>query len=171
MKLQNFFNFMEESFDYLLVLDGNGKVLHASEEIVSDGFPDDGPLEGKSIEELLTSSSIDTVRSAMIQAKAGTRGVVVLSTEDDCISTIPLKAGHFIAESGDVYPLFGNRLEGLVKGDGWEKDERIKELGCLYSVAELIEVSASIPDFFTRLPKTLEQGMLYSDEVVIYSNY
>jgi len=171
LKLQNFFDFMEESFDYLLVLDGDGKVLHASEEIVSDGFSDAGPLEGKSIEELLTSSSVDTVKSAMIQAKAGTRGVVVLSTEDDYISTIPLKAGHFIAESGDIYPLFGNRLEGLVKGDGWEKDERIKELACLYSVAELIEVSASIPDFFTRLPKTLEQGMLYSDEVVIYSNY
>ncbi len=171
LKLQNFFDFMEESFDYLLVLDGDGKVLHASEEIVSDGFPDSAPLEGKSIKKLLTSSSVDTVKSAMIQAKAGTRGVVVLSTEDDYISTIPLKAGHFIAESGDVYPLFGNRLEGLVKGDGWEKDERIKELACLYSVAELIEVSASIPDFFTRLPKTLEQGMLYSDEVVIYTNY
>ena len=62
LKLENFFDFMEESFDYLLVLDGNGKVLHASEEIVSDGFPDAWPLEGKSIEELLTSSSIDTVR-------------------------------------------------------------------------------------------------------------
>ena len=173
LKLQNFFDFMEESFDYLLVLDGDGKVMHASEEIISDVFPDAGPLEGKSIEELLTSSSIDTVRSAMIQAKAGTRGVVVLSTKDgdDGSSTIPLKAGYFIAEKGDVYPLFGNRLEGLVKGDEWEKDERIKELGCLYSVAELIEVSSSIPDFFTRLPKTLGQGMLYSEEVVIYSMY
>ncbi len=171
LKLENFFDFMEESFDYLLVFNGDGKVIHASEEIVLDGFADAGPLEGKSIEELLTSSSIDTVKSAMIQAKAGTRGVVVLSIEGDRTSTIPLKAGHFIAESGDVYPLFGNRLEGLIKGDGWEKDERIKELACLYSVAELIEVSASIPDFFTRLPKTLEQGMLCSDEVVIYSNY
>ncbi len=171
LKLENFFDFMEESFDYLLVLDENEKVMHASEEILSDGFPDTGPLEGKSIEELLTSSSIDTVRTAMAQAKAGTRGVVVLSAKDNEISTIPLKAGHFVAESGDVYPLFGNRLEGLVKGDGWEKDERIKELACLYTVTELIEVSSSIPDFFTRLPKTLEQGMLYPDEVVIYSNY
>jgi signal transduction histidine kinase len=171
LKLQNFFDFMEESFDYLLVLDGDGKVMHASKEIVSDGFPDVEQIEGKSIEELLTSSSVETVRSAMIQAKAGTRGVVVLSREDDGSSTVPLKAGHFVAEKGDVYPLFGNRLEGLVKGDEWEKDERIKELACLYSVAELIEVSASIPDFFTRLPKTLGQGMLYPDEVVIYSMY
>ncbi len=171
LKLENFFDFMEESFDYLLVLDENEKVIHASEEILSDGFSATGPLEGKSIEELLTSSSIDTVRAAMAQAKSGTRGVVVLSAKDNEISTIPLKAGHFVAESGDVYPLFGNRLEGLVKGDGWEKDERIKELACLYTVTELIEVSSSIPDFFTRLPKTLEQGMLYPDEVVIYSNY
>jgi signal transduction histidine kinase len=171
LKLQNFFDFMEESFDYLLVLDGEEIVIHASEEIVSDGFPGAGPLEGKSIEDLLTSSSIDTVRSAMVQAKAGTRGVVVLSAEEDGSSTIPLKAGHFTAERGDVYPLFGNRLEGLVKGVGWERDERIKELTCLYTVAELIEVSSSIPDFFKRLPKTLGQGMLYSDEVVIYSKY
>jgi len=171
LKLENFFDFMEESFDYLLVLDEKGKVIHASEEIASDGFPGLGKLEGRLIEDLLTSSSIETVHSAMVQAKAGTRGVVILSTNDNEISTIPLKAGYFVAESGDVYPLFGNRLEGLIKGDGWEKDERIKELACLYSVAELIEVSASIPDFFTRLPKTLGQGMLYSEEVVIYSNY
>ena len=131
LKLQNFFDFMEESFDYLLVLDEKGKVIHASEEIASDCFPGVGQLKGRSIEELLTSSSLDTVHSAMVQAKAGTRGVVVLSTEDNEISSIPLKAGHFVAESGDVYPLFGNRLEGLVKGDGWEKDERIKELACL----------------------------------------
>ena len=83
LKLQNFFDFMEESFDYLLVLDGEEIVIHASEEIVSDGFPGAGPLEGKSIEDLLTSSSIDTVRSAVVQAKAGTRGVVVLSAEED----------------------------------------------------------------------------------------
>jgi signal transduction histidine kinase len=171
LKLQNFFDFMEESFDYLVVLNGDGKIIHANEEIIADGFPDDGPVEGRLIEELLTKKSADTVRSAMEQAKAGTRGVVVLSTADDSSSNIPLKAGHFIAERGDVFPLFGNRLEGLVKGDEWEKDERIKELACLYSVAELIEVSSSIPDFFTRLPKTLGQGMLYPEEVVIYSRY
>ena len=50
LKLENFFDFMEESFDYLLVLDGDGKVIHASEEIVSDGFPDAGPIDGKSID-------------------------------------------------------------------------------------------------------------------------
>ena len=171
LKLESFFDFMEESFDYLLVLDGDGKVMHASEEIISNGFPDASQVVGKSIEELLTTSSINTVRSAMVQAKAGARGIVFISTEDSGSSTIPLKAGHFISENEDIYPLFGNRLEGLVKGDGWEKDERIKELACLYSVAELIEVSASISDFFTRLPRTLEQGMLYSDEVVIYSMY
>jgi signal transduction histidine kinase len=171
LKLENFFDFMEESFDYLLVLDGKGRVIHASEEIVSDGFPDSAAVVERSIDDLLTASSVDTIRSAMVQAKAGTRGVVVISTEDDQSSSIPLKAGHFVAEIGDVYPLFGNRLEGLAKVGEWEKNERIKELACLYSVAELIEVSASIPDFFTRLPKTLGQGMLYPDEVVIYSNY
>jgi len=36
LKLENFFDFMEESFDFLLALDGKGTVLHASEEIVSD---------------------------------------------------------------------------------------------------------------------------------------
>ncbi len=171
LKLENFFDFMEESFDYLLVLDENAKVIHASEEIASDAFPDNGPLKGRSIEELLTSFSVATVRSAMSQAKAGTRGIVVLSTEDDGSLHIPLKAGYLIGDDGDVYPLFGNRLEGLTRGDAWEKDERIKELACLYSVAELIEGSLSIPDFFTRFPRTLGQGMLYPDEVVIYSRY
>ena len=171
LKLENFFDFMEESFDYLFVLDESAKVIHASEKIASDAFPDNGSLEGRSIEKLLTSSSAATVRSAMIQAKAGTRGIVVLSTEDDGSSSIPLKAGYLIGESGDIYLLFGNSFKGLTKGDAWEKDERIKELVSLYSVAELIEVSSSISDFFMRLPKTLGQGMLYPDEAVIYSKY
>jgi len=74
-------------------------------------------------------------------------------------------------DAGEIFIFFGNRIGGLSKGTESEKDERIKELECLYRVLEWIEVSPSIKDFFTELPRYLSSGMLYPDEVVIYSIY
>jgi len=170
LRLEDFYDFMEENFDYLLVADGDERLVRVSGQLQRDAFGGE-EIEGRKLEEVLTDRSIKTVRSAIEQARAGTRGIAVVSYEDDDSSTIPLKSGHLSGEKGDVYLFFGNRLEGLSKGDQWEKDERIKELACIYSVAELIEVSSSVGEFFTRLPRVLGGGMLFPDEVMVYSRY
>ena len=59
----------------------------------------------------------------------------------------------------------------LGAGSEWEKDERIKELSCVYAVAEWIEASASIKEFFEALPKYLGPGMRYPERALVYSAY
>jgi signal transduction histidine kinase len=171
LKLENILDFMGENFDYLLVVDGSENVVHASRQLIEDGFAGRPAIEGSTLEDILTGSSRETVRSAMREAKDHRRGIAVISMKEDDTSSIPLKAGHLDSDDGDVYLLFGNRLAGLSKRDEWEKHERLKELACLYGVAELIEVSSSVADFFTRLPSALGPGMLFPDDVVIFSQY
>lgn len=171
LKLEKLYEFMEGNFDYLLVLDGEERVIRASRQLVEDGFAGQAPLEGRTLAELLGGSSLEMVRSAVAQARDGARGIAVLNGGRDKAASIPLKAGCLDSEQGAVALLFGNRLAGLSKREEWESSGRLKELACLYSVAELIEVSSSVPDFFTRLPRSLATGMMYPDDVVVYSRY
>jgi len=113
LKLEHLFDFMEENFDYLLVVDSGERVIRASGQLVDDGFAGEPAIEGKSLEELLTGSSLKMVRSSMGEAKGRQRGIAVLSMKEDEAATIPLKAGHLDSERGDVFLLFGNRLAGL----------------------------------------------------------
>jgi len=57
-------------------------------------------------------------------------------------------------DEGGLFLFFGAQVDGLSEFGKAEKDERIKELFCIYAVAEWIEVSASIKEFFTHLPST-----------------
>jgi signal transduction histidine kinase len=85
--------------------------------------------------------------------------------------SIPLRAGFVYDETGCLFLFFGNKNVRLNKQNGWEKDERIKELACLYNVAELIEISSTVEEFFTKLPRVLGAGMMHPEEVVVYSVY
>ena len=62
----------------------------------------------------------------------------------------------------------GNDLRA---GSEWEKDERIKELSCVYAVAEWIEASRSIKEFFEGLAQHLRPGMRYPESALVYSAY
>ncbi|MBN1885174.1 MAG: hypothetical protein JW876_06585, partial [Candidatus Krumholzibacteriota bacterium] len=171
LRIPSFFRFMESNFDYLLVFDEQEKILHASPLLERDVNPGGAPLEGRGIGEILTPASLDTVRSAMAQARGGHRGIAVISPAGESAVSIPLKAGMTEGEAGIDFVFFGKRLEGLHADAEWEKNERVKELSCLYDVAEFIDVSSSIHEFFTRLPEFLSPGMLFPDETVVYSAY
>lgn len=168
---ESLYSFLESNFDYLLVLDGDERAIHASKLFGRDCCPFGQSIEGRQLQEKLSPSSLNTFRAAMAQARAGGRGIAVYSPLADTDRSIPLKAGYAATESGSVYIFFGNKLGGLTRKDGWEKEERIKELSCLYHVAELIEISRSIDEFFNKLPKSISTGMLYPEEAVVYSVY
>jgi len=59
----------------------------------------------------------------------------------------------------------------MAVSDEHEQIERAKELACLYSVAEWIQESHSVKEFFTDLPKYLRKGMKYPEYAQIYSEY
>jgi signal transduction histidine kinase len=171
LKLTDLYAFVENNFDYMLVVDGSDKIVHTSRLFARDVSSAGLPLEGRSLSEVVTPTSLNTFKSAMAQARARGRGIAVFTPlEDDPIS-IPLKAGYTSLVEGEAYIFFSNKLIGLSARNEWEKDERAKELSCLYGVAELIEVSQSINEFFTKLPRYLSMGMLYPEEVVVYSTY
>ncbi|HUV36326.1 MAG TPA: ATP-binding protein [Patescibacteria group bacterium] len=169
---ESLYSFLESNFDYLLVLDGDEHaIIHVSRLFGRDCCPHGRSIEGKQIKEVLSPASLNTFRASMAQARAGGRGIAVYSPLTDTDCSIPLKAGYAATGSGSVYIFFGNKLGGLTRKNGWEKEERIKELSCLYKVAELIEVSRSIDEFFNKLPKSINTGMLYPEEAVVYSVY
>jgi signal transduction histidine kinase len=60
---------------------------------------------------------------------------------------------------------------GLSARSEWEKDERIKELTCVYAVAEWTEASRSVKEFFDELPRHLCPGMRYPEQAIVYSTY
>ncbi|MBN1163048.1 MAG: hypothetical protein JXB45_00580 [Candidatus Krumholzibacteriota bacterium] len=168
---KNLYNFLEGNFDYLLVVDKNHKIFHQSPFFERDCLPEKQSCLGKTLAEILLPFSYDTFSEAMQLAKSGTRGIAVWSPQAGPDISIPLKAGYAGTDSEEIYIFFGNRLQGLSSRDESDKDERIKELACLYSVAEFIEVSRSISEFFSNLPRLLSQGMRYPEEVVVYSVY
>ena len=171
LKLEDLYSLLEVNFDYLLVTGEDGAIIHVSPLLEEELPQQNETLVGKKLEEILTKSSAATFREAMAQARSGNRGVGGLSPQGGKDRSIPLKASYAEPERGPVFLFFGNRLHPLGSGSEWEKEERIKELSCLYQVAEWIEVSSSIREFFEKLPRYLAQGMLYPEEVVVYSQY
>jgi signal transduction histidine kinase len=171
IRLQNLYAFLESSFDYLLVVDGEERIVHMSPLLTRDSRAEDDPPEGKLLNEILTPPSLTTFRSAMAQARGKNRANAVYTVTGDSPYSIPLKAGHGETDGGEIYLFFGNKLEALRKLEEWEKNERVKELSCLYNVAEWIEDSDSISKFFTELPRYLSPGMLFPEEAIVYSTY
>jgi len=171
IQIKNLYDFMEGNFDYLLILDDEERLIHASDLFRKDCLPAGYADNETTLEGLVTDFSLRTFRSAMAKAKAGNRVIAVFSPPGDEACSIPLKAGHAAIEKGGVYLFFGNKFEGLSKRTESQKDERIKELACLYKVMEWIEVSPSIKSFFTELPRYLNSGLLYPEEVVVHSVY
>jgi signal transduction histidine kinase len=162
---------MESSFDYLLVVDGSEHIIHASRLLKRDSLAEDESPEGRFLKDIVTPPSLTTFRSAMAQARGKNRANAVFTKTGENSRSIPLKAGYGETDGGEVFLFFGNKLEALRKLQEWEKNERIKELSCLYDVAEWIEDSGSISEFFTELPRYLASGMLYPEEAIVYSVY
>ncbi|MGD1048211.1 MAG: ATP-binding protein [Candidatus Krumholzibacteriaceae bacterium] len=171
IRLENLYSFMETSFDYLLVVDGTERIIHASRLLQRDSLSEDEPLEGKPLKDVIAPPSLITFRSAMAQARGGNRANAVFTKTGENAVSIPFKAGCGETDSGEVFLFFGNKLEAFRKLQEWEKNERIKELSCLYDVAEWIEDSGSISEFFTELPRYLSAGMLFPEEAIVYSTY
>jgi signal transduction histidine kinase len=170
--LKNLYDFLEGSFDYVLALDGDERIIHASDLFSRDCLPDGWADTKPVLKDHVTDVSLQNFRSAIALARAGSRAITVFSPCKDAAKSIPLKGSYLpTTDHGDVFLFFGQKLEGLARSRPSDKEERVKELACLYRVIEWIEVSPSIDSFFTELPRYLSQGMLYPEEVVVYSVY
>jgi signal transduction histidine kinase len=170
LKLTDLYKFIEGNFDLLLVSDSNEKILHANRLLCRATGIEEVHLDDKSLEAVLTTESLESIRSGMVQARENGRSGVVYTLKDYPQCSIPLKTGFAETEGGPVYLFFGTHVDSMTHG-GDSKDGLIKELFCLYSVAEWIEVSRTIKEFFKRLPEYIAQGMTHPEKARVYAVY
>jgi signal transduction histidine kinase len=171
ISLKNLYAFLEGNFDYLLVVDSAEQIIYISQIMKRDCFTDGSLPPNPHLKDALSSSSLNTFRTALSQAKASGRGMAIYTPKKSSDYTVPLKVGYIKGEEAGTFLFFGNRAGGFGYQAEWEKEERIKELSCLYEVSEWIEASSTIKRFFTELPRYLSAGMMYPDEVSVYSIY
>jgi signal transduction histidine kinase len=171
IRLENLYSFLESVFDYLLVVDGGERIVHASRLLARDSFSEGGFAPGTPLRDILSAPSLSTFRSAMAQSRGGNRATAVFSRPGEAPVSIHLNAGCGRTDGGDVFLFFGNRLLAISEVQDWEKNERIKELSCLYDVAEWIEESGSIGEFFNGLSRIISAAMLHPEEAIVHSVY
>ena len=171
IKLDNLYDFLEGNFDYILVVDENEEVVHASDLFRKDCLPAESEHGALRLKDVVSDFSLDTFRTAMARARAGSRAIAVFSPAYDSSRSVPMKVGCATADETKLCIFFGQKLEVLASDTEADKDERVKELACIYRVMEWIEVSPSINAFFSELPKYLSEGMLAPEDAMIYSVY
>jgi signal transduction histidine kinase len=175
VKLENIYSLFERSFDYVLILDDKGEIAHISADLAKETTGDgNAALAGRNAAEVFDSAALDVIRSTIAKLeKEGGRQLIVWETGSGKPSIL-LKAVMEAAENGRLLMFWGSRfpaLENLTYKDEWKRIERAKELACIYAVTEWVEVSKSVEDFFTNLPRYLRDGMHYPEQVVVYSVY
>ncbi|MCD4846950.1 MAG: GHKL domain-containing protein [Candidatus Aegiribacteria sp.] len=172
IRLENLYSLIEGNFDFLLAVDGNEKIIHVTPLLKHTCSQDVSDVSGAHLIDILETESLSSLRKAIVEVKKGTRGVhALLSTRSERSTPIPMNVGYIESVQGGIYLFFGAQADSLRRISDWEKEERVKELSCLYSVSEWIEVSESISDFFTRLPEYLSRGMRFPEEAVVCSTY
>jgi signal transduction histidine kinase len=171
IELDDLYSFIESNFEFLMAVDSAETVVHASRLLCRTCGPGELQLAGRSLDAALTPESLESFREGMAAAREGQRGLTFFSPLEFPGCSVPLKTGFVDSAGGSVFLFFGSQIDTMAAFTEGEKDERVKELACLYAVSEWIEISSSIPEFFTRLPDYLSKGMLYPEQAIVHSIY
>ena len=175
VKLDIIYRLFEKSFDYLLILNDQGKIIHISSDLAKETIGDgNGRFAGRNADEVFSGASLDIIRSTIRKFETGDGPELVIWGTRTGRPSIPLRAVMEKTDSGRLFMFWGNRfttIENLTHKEEWKRIERAKELACIYAVAEWVTVSKSIDDFFTHLPRYMRDGMHYPERVLVYSVY
>lgn len=165
-------------FEFILIMDGAERILHASAAVSRETAIEHDALIGCELSTLARGRNSDrwhtrleAFRRAIREARLGGKVPVSFPSADNPERSYSIYAHCAGSEEDPMVLLYGNRNAAEGGYAEWEKDERIKELTCLYDVADWIEVSASIKEFFSLLPSHLAAGMHYPDKAVVHSVY
>jgi len=172
ISLEVLYSIIEENYVYLLDCDGSGQLKYCSKELKKNLGLHHPPDTKPTLEDMLDPSSLISFNQAIDSVNKGNRGVNALLTPKRLRSTsLPMHVRYVESEGTKHYLFFGAQIDTLNKISDWEREERVKELSCLYGVAEWIESSPDIGEFFTQLPKYLCPGMRFPEEAVVFSVY
>nr|MEE4268744.1 ATP-binding protein [Candidatus Krumholzibacteria bacterium] len=172
ISLEVLYSLIEENYVFLMVCDQEEQLRYCSQDLKKNlGLPLSFAMES-TLEDILDPSSLISFRQAIESVDQDNSGVnALLTSKTRTATSLPLHVRMVEIPDDRLYLFFGAQIDTLNKISDWERDERVKELSCLYGVAEWIESSPSLEEFFTRLPKYLAPGMRFPEEVVVYSTY
>ncbi len=172
---ESVFLLLDESFDYLLVIDGEEQIAYASEMLARECRLSKEQLVGKRLDDVLTGSILEGFRHTMTRVYSGKKSGMAFWKVCEDMPSIPLRSVSAETGDGRLCLFWGNRFPDLSFEKGIASDsqvaERVKELSCIYAVADWIEVSSSVDEFFEEFPKYLRQGMQFPEHTVVYSMY
>ncbi|MFH1728596.1 MAG: ATP-binding protein [Pseudomonadota bacterium] len=171
-KLIDISQIIESVFELVLVVDENEKIIHASPLLINESKIHADKIINKSLDYVLTDNSYLLFKSAIKNFSPRIRPKVLFSVKDFQRKQVPMQTSKVSLKSGETYFLF----HGMIASDlkvirERDQKERIKELSCIYAVAEWIKISTSIEEFFTKLPTFLSRGMMYPEHAIVYSTY
>ncbi len=178
VSLDQLVSLLNASFDFLAVVNGDETIRFCGDSFAQECGAPAAEIAGMPLEKLSKyadserwEARIGAMRQAMAEAKDGRKGSVVFASNvyQGCSYTI--SCGHREADGRDFYLFYGHRVSGAYQYSEWEKDERIKELSCIYSIAEWIDKSRTVDEFFSELPQYLASGMHYPEDVGVYAEY
>ncbi len=175
VNIEDIYGLFEKSFDYLLILDDKGRIAHISIDLAKETTGDgNGNLSGRDAGEVFNDASLAIIRSTINKLEKDDEPELIVWETRSGRPSILLRAVTETTGSGRLFMFWGSRftaLENLTYKDNWKRIQQAKELACIYAVAEWVEVSKSIEDFFTHLPRYLRDGMHHPEHVLVYSVY
>jgi signal transduction histidine kinase len=171
IKQNDLYSFIQSNFDFLLVADKDHRIIHISPLLLANCCVGSRPMVGIELSGLCTAQSVLSLKTGMEYARQGNRGIAIFTPAANPTSSIPLKTRYIDIAGGGIYLFFGSQIDELSKFTDWEKNELIKELSCLYSTAEWVEISPTVDELFYRLPDIIGRGMQYPDQTMVCSIY
>ncbi|MDZ7816554.1 MAG: ATP-binding protein [Planctomycetota bacterium] len=171
MDRQQVIGLFEGCFEFLLLLDDDERVLHCR-TFSGDGFgKKDSQFSGKKLEEVFPESVAEEFSTVLENCRKGMKGKFFFEPSGETSAMVLLRSTTTRTEEGNLHVFFGDMLGVPEHVSPWENLERAKELACIYSVAEWIEESASVTEFFEKLPSFLVKGMHYPDAARVFSRF
>jgi signal transduction histidine kinase len=173
ISIESYFQFLGRVFDSFLVLDDKETILHMSLNLAQATGLHHGCLNDTKLDSILSPFSLASFQQAktlVFQEKD--ERVVVFENKESSFST-KFSANYITTQQGTFFvflPCEAFGSEGVTHM-GVNEIERAKELACLYAVTDWIQKSASVDEFFSKLPQYIEKGMQYPEHVMVYSKY
>jgi signal transduction histidine kinase len=168
ISLKDQYRFIESNFEYLLAISESEEIIYISKALTLAGFTAQQQICGEQLSKLLSSSSVGSFRSSIVLHNEGNCRYAVFSPRENPKIRILLRAGNLKTGVGLLYLFFGTQIDSL-RHESDTSDDHTNELACLYSIAEWIEISESIEEFFTRLPELLVVGMQHPEQAIVSS--
>ncbi len=165
---------LEDSFDYVLVIDDNENIIRINKHFRERCNYKEVKSGEITLERIFDEEMLTEFRNVKQSLREGKSSTILYFKNKDRNTYIPLKASISKSNGDSLFLFWANNipsLENLAISDEHEQIERAKELACLYSVAEWIQESNSIKEFFSELPKFLREGMKYPEYAQVYSEY